>query len=118
MPRPGDAPAPQPLTACGVSMVNSPGRRRSSPAGFQAGIVELCQREDRPIGQAAKAADPDQTAEAPANRAEPDSRAHYYGRLPCADRRELAELRRENRKLREDVETLKRAAAIFAAATS
>ena len=34
--------------------------------------------------------------------------------LTTAERRELAELRRENRRLREDVEILKRAAAFFA----
>jgi len=38
------------------------------------------------------------------------------GGLTSADGSELAELRRENRRLREDVEILKRAAAIFAAA--
>jgi transcriptional regulator with XRE-family HTH domain len=52
-----------------------------------------------------------------AGRAGPDAGAHNDGQLACADRRELAELRRENRKLREDTEILKRAAAIFAAAT-
>jgi len=39
------------------------------------------------------------------------------GGLTGVDRRELAELRQENRRLREDVEILKRATAIFAAAT-
>ena len=39
------------------------------------------------------------------------------GRLSCAERHELWRLRRENRMLREDVEILKRAAAIFAAST-
>jgi transposase len=38
------------------------------------------------------------------------------GRLTSEDRRELAELRRENRRLREDVEILKRATVIFATA--
>src|SRR5215475_8879902 len=38
------------------------------------------------------------------------------GGLTTADGRELAELRRENHRLREDVEILKRAAAIFAVA--
>ena len=38
------------------------------------------------------------------------------GGLTSADRRELAELRRENRRLREDVEILKRVTAMFAAA--
>ena len=42
--------------------------------------------------------------------------ARSNGQLTCADRRELAELRRENRRLREDVEILKRATAIFATA--
>jgi transposase len=48
-----------------------------------------------------------------ANRAGPDAETGGDGTLTCADR-ELAELRRENRRLRDDVETLKRAAAIFA----
>jgi len=39
-----------------------------------------------------------------------------HGRLTAEDRQELADLRRENRSLREDMEILRRAAAIFAAA--
>jgi transposase len=115
---PGDTRARQPLTACGFGMGNSPARRRSSTADFQAEIVELCQRDNRSTGQAAKDADQDQTpARARASRAGPDAGTRNDGQLTCADRQELAELRRENRKLREDVEILKRAAAIFAAAT-
>src|SRR5215471_17714078 len=40
--------------------------------------------------------------------------AEVGGALNCADRRELVELRRENRRLRGDLETLRRAAAILA----
>jgi transposase len=46
-----------------------------------------------------------------------DAGTRNDGELTSADQRELAELRRENRRLREDVEILKRATAIFATAT-
>ena len=46
--------------------------------------------------------------------AERDAGSRQDGGLTTAERRELAELRRENRRLREDVEILKRAAAFFA----
>ena len=39
------------------------------------------------------------------------------GGLTTGERKELAQLRRENRRLREDVEILKRATAIFAGET-
>ena len=41
----------------------------------------------------------------------------WDGGLTSAERRELAELRRENRRLREDVDILKRATAFFAKET-
>jgi len=44
--------------------------------------------------------------------AELDAGTHSDG-LTSAEREELAELRRENRRLREDVEILKRATAFF-----
>ena len=46
-----------------------------------------------------------------------DAGTGHDGGMASADRRELAELRRESRGLREDVEILRRAAAIFATAT-
>ena len=45
------------------------------------------------------------------------SRLRWHGWLASAERRELAELRRENRRLREDVDILKRATAFFAKET-
>jgi transposase len=115
---PDDAPAQQPLAACGFDIGNRLARRRSSTAEFEAEIVELCQRGNRSTGRVAKDIDPDQTAaRAWASRAGPGAGTRNDGPLTSADRRELAQLRRENRKLREDVEILKRAAAIFAAAT-
>ena len=49
--------------------------------------------------------------------AERDAGTRQDGGLTSAERQELAELRRENRRLREDVEILKRAAAFFAKET-
>jgi transposase len=49
--------------------------------------------------------------------AERDAGNREDGGLTSAERRELAELRRENRRLREDVEILKRATAFFAKET-
>ena len=43
-----------------------------------------------------------------------DAGTRRDGGLSTDERRELAELRRENRRLREDVEILKRATAFFA----
>ena len=43
-----------------------------------------------------------------------DAGIRQDGGLTSAERRELAELRAENRRLREDVEILKRATAYFA----
>jgi len=54
---------------------------------------------------------------AQASQAEPDAATGGDGALTSSDQRELAELRRENRRLRQDVEILKRATAIFATAT-
>jgi transposase len=49
--------------------------------------------------------------------AERDAGTSQDGGLTSAERKELAELRRENRRLREDVEILKRATAFFAKET-
>ena len=49
--------------------------------------------------------------------AERDAGIRQDGGLTSAERQELAELRRENRRLREDAEILKRATAFFAKET-
>ena len=77
----------------------------------------MCGRGDRTIGQVAKDFDLTETAvRAWVKQAELDSGARTDG-LTSTDREELAQLRRENRRLREDVEILKRATAFFAKET-
>jgi transposase len=115
---PNDTPMLLVLNACGFSAGNNH-RQDGSPAGeYMAEIVELCQRGDASAGEVAKDGDAAQTA-APAwaGHAGRDAGTRNDGGLTSADQRELAELRRENRRLREDVEILKRVTAIFAAAT-
>jgi transposase len=79
-------------------------------------FVERCQRGGAWAGEVAKDDDVAQAvAPAWAGHAGRDAGTRNDG-LTSADRRELAELRRENRRLREDVEILKRVTAIFATA--
>ena len=99
-------------------MGKKPRRRRSFTAEFKAEIVELCQRGDRSIGQVAKDFDLTGTAVREwVRQAERDAGTRDDGGLTGGERRELAELRRENRRLREDVGSLKRATAFFAKET-
>jgi transposase len=100
------------------------GARRSlaravrSPLSFKAEIVELCQRGDRSIGQVARDFDLTETAVREwVKQAERDAGTRDDGGLTTAERNELAQLRRENRRLREDVEILRRATAFFAKET-
>jgi transposase len=93
-------------------------RRRSFTPEFKAEIVELCQRGDRSVGQVAKDFDLTETAVREwVKQAQRDAGTRQDGGLTTAERKELAELRRENRRLREDVEILKRATAFFAKET-
>ena len=98
------------------------GKKRSRPRRvftpeFKAEIVELCQRGDRTVGQVSKDFDLTETAvRAWVKQAELDSGTGSDG-LSSDERAELAQLRRENRRLREDVEILKRATAFFAKET-
>jgi transposase len=95
-----------------------PRRRRSFTPEFKAEIVERCQQGDRSIGQVAKDFDLTETAVREwVKQAERDAGTRQDGGLTSAERQELAELRRENRRLREDVEILKRATAFFAGET-
>jgi transposase len=77
--------------------------------------VELCQRGDRSVGQVAWDFDLTETAVREwVKQAERDAGTCVDGGLTSAER---AELRGECRRLREDVEILKRATAFFAKET-
>ena len=90
--------------------------RRSFTPEFKAEIVELCQRGDRSIGEVSRDFDLTETAVREwVRQAEVD--AGERDGLTSAEREELSRLRRENRRLREDVEILKRATAFFAKET-
>ncbi|MFF0087739.1 transposase [Streptomyces canus] len=90
-----------------------PRPRRSFAPGFKAEIVELCQRGDRSLGQIAKDFDLTETAvRLWVSQDEVD--AGERDGLSSSEREELAALRREKRRLREDVEVLKAASAFFA----
>ena len=90
-----------------------PRSRRSFTSEFKAEIVELCQRGDRSVGQVAKDFDLTETAVREwLKQAERDAGTGDGG-LTTSEREELNQLRREARRLREDVEILKRATAFF-----
>jgi transposase len=94
-----------------------PRPRRSFTPEFKAEIVELCQRGDRTVGQIAKDFDLTETAVREwLKQAERDAGTGDGG-LTSSEKDELAQLRRENRRLREDVDILKRATAFFAKET-
>src|ERR1700742_3702966 len=98
------------------SMGKKPRRRHSFTPEFKAEIVELCQRGDRSVGQIAKDFDLTETAvrlwvtQAGIDAGEREG-------LSSGEREELARLRQENRRLREDVDILRRATAFFAKET-
>ncbi|MDX3002396.1 transposase [Kribbella solani] len=94
-----------------------PRPRRSFTAEFKAEIVELCQRGDRSVGQVAKDFDLTETAVREWLRQAERDAGTGDGGLTSSEKDELAQLRRENRRLREDVEILKRATAFFAKET-
>jgi transposase len=100
------------------SMGKKPRVRRSFTPEFKAEIVGLCQRGDRSVGQVAKDFDLTETAVREwVKQAGRDAGTVSDGGLTTDERKELAQLRRENRRLREDVEILKRATAFFAGET-
>jgi transposase len=95
-----------------------PRARRSFTPEFKTEIIELCQRGDRSIGQVTRDFDLTETAvRAWIRQAERDTGTRDDGGLTSAERHELTVLRRENRRLREDVEILKRATSFFAKET-
>ncbi|GAA2930934.1 hypothetical protein GCM10020221_28440 [Streptomyces thioluteus] len=91
-----------------------PRPRRSFTPEFKAEIVELCRRGDRSVGRIAKDFD---LAETAVRLWVAETDAGEREGLTSSERAELAALRRENRRLREDVEILKRATAFFATET-
>ncbi len=93
-----------------------PRRRRSFTPEFKADIVEACGRGDRSIGQVARDFDLTETAVRDWVR-QADIDAGRRDGPSTAEREELSQLRQENRRLREDVEILKRATAFFAKET-
>ena len=93
-----------------------PRPRRSFTPEFKADIVERCQHGDRTIAQVARDFDLTETAVREwVKQAEID--AGERDGLTSEERAELSQLRRENRRLREDVEILRRATAFFAKET-
>ena len=93
-----------------------PRPRRSFTPEFKADIVERCRVGDRTIAQVARDFDLTETALREwVRQAEVD--AGERGGLTTEERKELAELRRENKRLQADVDLLKRATAFFAKET-
>jgi transposase len=100
------------------SMGKKPRPRRSFTPEFKAEIVDLCLRGDRSVRQVARDFDLTETAVREwVKQAGRDAGTRQDGGLTTEERKELAQLRRENRRLREDVEILKRATAFFAGET-
>jgi transposase len=95
---------------------NKPRARRSFTAEFKAEIVERCRRGDRSIGQVARDFDLTETAVREWVRQAQVDAGERAG-LSSDEQAELAALRRENRRLWEDVEILRRATAFFAKET-
>jgi transposase len=95
-----------------------PRPRRSFTPEFKSDIVERCRAGDRTVGQVATDFDLTETAVREwVKQAERDEGSRVDGGLTSSEREELAQLRRDNRRLREDVEILKRATAFFAKET-
>lgn len=87
--------------------------RRSFTPEFRAEVVELCRAGDRSIGQVARDLDLNETTVRNwVNQADVDAGARDG--VTSAERDEIARLRKENRRLREDRDILRRATAFFA----
>ena len=92
--------------------------RRYFPVEFKAEVVELVRQPGNTSASVARDLDLTETAVREwVRQAERDAGTRQDGGLTSSERGELAELRRENRRLREDVEVLKRATAFFAKET-
>lgn len=93
-----------------------PRPRRSFTLEFKAEIVAACRRGDRTVAQVARDFDLTETAVREWVRQADVDDGTREG-LTSAERDELQRLRRENRRLQEDVDILKRATAFFAKET-
>lgn len=93
-----------------------PRARRSFTPEFKAEIVELCHRGDRSIGEVSRDFDLTETAVREWVKQDEIDNGDRPG-LTSDEREELSRLRRENRRLQEDVDILKRATAFFAKET-
>jgi transposase len=93
-----------------------PRTRRAFTPEFKAEVVGLCRAGERSIGQVAQDLD---LTESAVRRWLDQAEIDEGGKegLTSTEREELARLRRENRVLREDRDTLKRAMAFFARET-
>jgi transposase len=80
-----------------------PRPRRSFTPECKAEIVELCQQGDRSVGRVARDFDLTETAVREWVRQAERDAGSGDGGLTSAERQELSALRRENRRLREDV---------------
>jgi transposase len=81
-----------------------PRQRLSFAPKFKAEIAGLCRRGDRSVDQVAKDFDRTETAVREwVKHAERETGTRQDGGLTSSERKELAELRQENRRLREDV---------------
>ena len=115
--RPATEPLASARRASAGCLDSRPVGLRSFTPEFKAEIVELCQRGDRTVRQVSQDFDLTETAVREwVKQADLDTGARNDG-LTSSERDELAQLRRENRRLREDVDILKRATAFFAKET-
>jgi transposase len=91
-------------------------RRRAFTPAFKAEVVGLCRKGERSMAQVARDLDLTETSVRRwVEQAEIDA-GHKPG-VTSGEQNELAELRRENRLLREDLGIMRRAAAFFARET-
>ena len=95
-----------------------PRPRRFFAPEYKAEVVELIRSTGKTVGQVARELDLTETAVREwVRQAGRDAGTRQDGGLTSAERQELVQLRRECRRLREDVEILKRATAFFAKET-
>ncbi len=96
-------------------MAKSKRKRRKFSKEYKAEVVRLIQTTGKSVGQVSKELDLTETAVRRwYNQAQIDSGQGPPGALTSAEKEELRQLRRENKRLREEREILKKAAAFFA----